>query len=47
MLLILTTSAAPAFSHTGHTSIFHSHSGIEYLIAYIAIASIAYRLYKK
>jgi hypothetical protein len=41
--LTLMISAAPAFSHSGHTSIFHSHSGIEYFLVLCVIGGIIYR----
>lgn len=43
-LLFITT---PAFSHSGHTSIFHSHSGIEYFLALFVIGGIIYHYIKK
>ncbi|GEM_PF-3445866 len=44
--LIFTICATPAFSHSGHTSLFHSHSGIEYLLVFLVIAGIIYRVFK-
>jgi len=44
--LILLIFAAPAFSHPGHTTIFHNHSGIEYFLAFFIIAGIIYRYFK-
>ena len=45
--LALVIFANPAFSHTGHTSIFHSHSGIEFFLALLVIGGIIYRYIKK
>lgn len=45
--LILLFFAAPAFSHSGHTTIFHSHSGIEYFLALFVIGGIIYHYIKK
>jgi hypothetical protein len=44
--LTLMIFAAPAFSHSGHSNIFHSHSGVEYFIAVLVIAGIIYRYFK-
>lgn len=45
--LTLMIFAAPAFSHSGHTTIFHSHSGIEYFLALLVIGGIIYHYIKK
>ena len=42
----LTIFSAPAFSHSGHTDLFHSHSGIEYLLVLCVIAAIIYHYIK-
>jgi hypothetical protein len=44
--LILLIFAAPAFSHSGHSTIFHSHSGIEYLLALLVALGLMYRYFK-
>jgi len=44
--LTLMIISAPAFSHAGHSNIFHSHSGIEYFLAIFVIAGIVYRYFK-
>ena len=45
--LVLFLLATPAFSHLGHTSVPHTHGGIEILLISFAIAVIVYRIIKK
>lgn len=47
LYLTLMILATPALSHSGHTAIFHSHSGIEYFIALFVIGGIIYHYIKK
>jgi len=47
LFLTLVIFATPAFSHSGHTTIYHSHSGIEYFLALLFIGAIIYRYIKK
>ncbi len=44
--LTLTMIAAPAFSHSRHSTIFHNHSGIEYFLILLVIAGVIYRYIK-
>ena len=43
-LLLFTTRT---FSHPGHTSLIHSHTGIELLLALLALLALIYTLIKR
>ena len=44
--LTLMIFASPAFSHSGHTTIIHNHSGTEYFLAICVLAGIVYHYLK-
>ena len=44
--LALSLLTMPVFSHSGHTSLAHSHSGLEWLLLAIVIAAFIYHKIK-
>ncbi len=45
-LLGLSAICSPAISHPGHTSIPHTHGGIEFLLLAIVVAGVIYYFIK-
>lgn len=45
-LLGLYAICSPAFSHPGHSSIPHTHGGIEFLLLAIVVAGVIYYFIK-